>query len=179
MSALETTKKNPLSADQRYAVYSAHNASQTVCPLRSRFFLFVHLHGALYSSLRFCILPLWQTSSSLSSNNQTILPEDFHTENHCPGIGDNYIIQCPIIAPVCQEKHRYTAPKAPRKKVLIPTLQRMLLECLNIFKQAITFAVWGRAAGSSTVDLHRGGSLKLGVRDSLVLCWGLIKECSH
>lgn len=83
----------------------------------------------------------------------------------------------------CAKQNIDIRPLKPPERLFIFILNtaedNKLLERLNIFKWAITFAVWGRAAGSSTGDLHRGESVKLRVRDSLVLCRGLIKKGSH
>ena len=51
-------------------------------------------------------------SFSLETHTHTHTHTDahIHIQIHCPGIGDNPTIQCPIIAPMCQAKHQYTAP---------------------------------------------------------------------
>lgn len=71
------------------------------------------------------LVPHSPTPTSHSSREGRLLffsPQETHTntlihariqkkkKNHCPGIGDSSTTQCPIIAPMCQAKHQYTAP---------------------------------------------------------------------
>lgn len=186
MSALETTKTSPVarhtSATRWYLVHLTHLKQFVSEDLTSFFFPSIY-SPPLFS--RYYGLPFWQLAPSLSSNNKLFSRKTFSqgSVQKITGIGDNYAPQWHIIAFTVPSRASIDSVLSSQKGGLIwqnkTTEDNKLLECLNIVEHAITFSVWGRAAGSSSVDLRRGGSLKLHASDSFVLCWGLIKESSH